>query len=679
MRRLTAGRLLALVVLLWGAALARDAFDAWIDATVLPPLVAAQSQEVTDREGRLLRAYTIADGRWRMGVSLDAVDPLYLAMLIRYEDNRFRAHGGVDARAMARAAWQAAASGGLVSGGSTLTMQVARLLEDSGTGRLAGKLRQVRVALALERRLSKDAILELYLERAPFGGNLEGVRAASWAWFGKPPTRLTPAEAALLVAIPQAPESRRPDRHPEAARAARDRVLARMARDGIIDAEEAQAAVTEPAPAARIPFPLLAAHLSDRLLAADPLAEAVATTLDAALQARIERLAADALRGQTERLQVAILVADHRTGEVLASVGSAAFAADREGFVDMTEAPRSPGSTLKPLIYGLAFDRGLAHPETLLSDRPADFDGWSPRNFDGAFRGDVPARQALQLSLNVPAVRLLEALGPAHLMAGLRHAGARPRLPEGSAGTPGLAVALGGLGLSLREVTALYAAIANGGAAVDLRATPGATPGFAPARVMGEVAAWQVADVLRDAPRPEGTMARGVALKTGTSYGHRDAWALGFDGAHVVGVWMGRADGTAVPGAFGADLAAPVLLAAFERLGPVTPLPPLPPATLIAANAALPAALRRLGGGDDAPGPVLAFPPDGARVEGTALTARVAEGTPPFTWLANGRPVGTTHRRDLALPDLGPGFSALTVIDAGGRSASSSFELRPPL
>ncbi|EYD75280.1 Multimodular transpeptidase-transglycosylase [Rubellimicrobium mesophilum DSM 19309] len=673
--------LFALALALFGLAAGRDAFDAWVDATVLPPLVAAQSPEVLDRDGRLLRAYTVADGRWRMGVSLDAIDPGYVDMLVRYEDKRFWQHDGVDWRAMGRAAVQAVRSGGVVSGGSTLTMQVARVLEDSGTGRWAGKLRQIRVALALERRLSKERILELYLERAPFGGNLEGVRAASLAWFGKPPSRLTPAEAALLVAIPQAPEARRPDRHPDAAHAARDRVLARMARDGVLDAEEAQAALTEPVPAARLPFPMLAAHLADRARAETPLAPVISLTLDAVLQARLERLAAGAVRDGSERLQVAILVADHQTGEILASVGSSRFTDDaRRGFLDMTEARRSPGSTLKPLIYGLGFDRGLLHPETLIADRPTDFGGWRPRNFDGMFRGEVRVRQALQMSLNIPAVKVLDALGPAHLMAGLRTAGASPELPQGSAGTPGLAIALGGVGLSLRDVTAVYAAIANGGESVDLRALPEPTPDFAPRRVLGEVAAWEVADILRDTPRPWGVRGEGIAFKTGTSYGHRDAWAMGFDGRHVVGVWMGRADGTPVPGAFGADLAAPILFAAFERLGPVTPLPPPPPATLIVGNEALPAPLRRFRGDEvpDAGGPALAFPPDGATVEGEALTARVTDGTPPFTWLANGRPVATSRQRELPFEELGPGFSRITVIDAEGRSASAGFELRAP-
>ncbi len=670
--------LILAAVLMFSAAAARDAFDRWIDATVLPVLVAEQSVEVLDRNGALLRAYTVADGRWRMAVTLDAVDAAYVQMLVRYEDGRFYDHAGVDPWAMARALWQAATNGRVVSGGSTLTMQVARLIEDSGTGAWDGKLRQIRVALALERRFSKDEILTIYLNRAPFGGNIEGVRAAAYAWFGKPPARLTPAEAALLVALPQAPESRRPDRHPDAARAARDRVLARMARDGILTAEEAAAALTERSPDRRREFPLLAPHLADRLRSENPLLALHLTTLDANLQARVEDLARAAVAGEADRLQVAIMVADHRSGEILATVGSSSYQADaRQGFVDMTTALRSPGSTLKPVIYGLAFDRGLAHPETLIADRPVDFDGYRPQNFDGVFRGELRVRQALQWSLNIPAVSLLDAMGPQHLMAALRRAGTDPVIPGG--GAPGLAVGLGGLGMSLSDLMRVYAALGNGGEAVDLRVTPDPTPGFLPRRVLAETAAWQVADILRDVPRPAGVVQDGIAWKTGTSYGHRDAWALGFDGRYVVGVWMGRADGTPVPGAFGGDLAAPVMFSAFARTaGQVTPLPPPPPATLIVAGDRLPLPLQRFRPPGAAPegGPEIAFPPDGAVVEGTTIVARVTEGAPPFTWLANGLPVLTTRDREVPLPDLGRGFSALVVIDANGQSARAQVELK---
>jgi penicillin-binding protein 1C len=674
--------ILALAAGLGLAAFARDEFDLWIDATRLPPLVVSTSVQVLDRNGELLRAYTVADGRWRMAVDPAQVDPAFVTALLDYEDRRFYSHGGVDLRAVVRAGLQALRYGRIVSGGSTLTMQVARLLEESGTGKVGSKLRQMRVALALERRLTKDQILALYLHLAPYGGNLEGIRAASIAWFGKEPRRLTPAQIALLVAIPQAPEARRPDRSVTRATAARDRVLERLQRDGVIDADQARTARTEAVPAARRPFPSVAPHLADRARAADPSASVLRLTIDRTLQTALEKLAADVVAGQGERMQVALVVADHRTGEILASVGSAAFRADlRAGFVDMTQALRSPGSTLKPLVYGLAFDDGLAHPETMIEDRPTDFNGYRPQNFDRQFRGTIRLREALQLSLNIPVVALTEAMGPARLLNALDKAGVGYRLPPGQ---PGLAIALGGIGVNLQDMVQLYAALARGGVALPLRWRADADNAEGQ-RLIGPTAAWYVGDILAGLAPPPGAPSNRLAYKTGTSYGNRDAWAIGFDGRNVAGVWMGRPDGTPVPGAFGAELAAPVLFQAFARLKPrLDPQPPAPPSALLVANAQLPAPLRNFrnrhaafAAAPDAP--AVSFPPDGAEVEllPEGLLVRVAGGKAPYTWLADGQPVALSlDRREVMLGGLGRGFVTLSVIDAAGRSARVTVRLR---
>lgn len=674
---------LFLALALWAGAALRDGFDAWIDATVLPPLVAETSVEVLDRNDQLLRAYTVSDGRWRLAVGVDEVDPLYRRMLVAYEDKRFFDHPGVDLYAILRAGGQMIWNGRVVSGGSTLSMQVARLLEESGTGALPGKLRQIRVALALERHLTKDEILALYLNRAPFGGNLEGIRAATRAYFGKEPRRLTPAEAALLVALPQSPETRRPDRHAEAAQDARTRVLNRMVLADVISHDRADAALREAVPSTRRAFPALAPHVADRLRQANPTKGTLRLTLDTALQTSLERLATAAVRGRGTQLSAAILVVDHQTGDVLASVGSAGYLDQRrDGYVDMTRALRSPGSTLKPLVYGMAFDDGLVHPETLINDRPMDFSGYRPQNFDGEYRGTLPVRMALQMSLNIPVVNLTEAIGPARLLAHMRRAGAAP-VVQGE--TPGLAIALGGVGVTLEDLTRLYAAIAREGAPLELRWELDAKASTTPrAPVISPEAAWHLGDILSGISPPTGRPHNRLAYKTGTSYGHRDAWSIGFDGRHVVAVWLGRPDGTPVPGVFGAELAAPVLFDAFQRLKPrLEPLPPPPPATLMVGNSELPQPLRRFRGRNAvflAPldAPRVAFPPDGAEVESDGmLVLKVAEGTPPFTWLADGHPVAVgSFERQEVIEDIGPGFVTLSVIDAKGRSAGSTVQLR---
>lgn len=659
----------ALAVGLFLTALTRDGFDAWIDRTDLPVVLSETSVEVRDRNGHLLRAYQVGDGIWRL--TPGPVDATYLTMLKRYEDKRFQSHAGVDLLAMLRAVGQAVWNGRPVSGGSTLTMQVARLLEDGSTGRWSGKLRQIRVALALERRLSKAQILELYLTHAPFGGNLEGVRAASLAWFGKEPRRLTAAQAALLVALPQSPETRRPDRNPQAARAARDRVLERMQAQGVLPEAEVIAAKAERLPKAQRSFPALAPHLADRKRAQFPERLRHDLTIDAAAQKRLERLLAQAAQEAGRAMSAAVVVADAQSGEIIASVGSPDFVADRQGFVDMTQAIRSPGSTLKPLVYGLAFDQGLAHPETLIHDGPVQFGRYAPRNFDGQFRGDVRMRDALQMSLNIPVVKLTNALGPARLMSALRRAGTDPKLPTGK---PGLAISLGGIGMSLQDLVQLYASFAQGGHGVVLRDETLAEAQPA-GRILSPVAAWHVGDILSGLAPPPGASSRVLAYKTGTSYGHRDVWAIGYDGRHVIGVWMGRADGTPVPGVFGGDLAAPVLFQAFGRLKPAfDPLPPPPAATLILGAAELPRPLQRFdtrGTTDTADTPSLVFPPNGARLEtrGGAVAIKLRGGQAPFVVLANGVPVASgVQHREFEIRNPGQGFSQLVVIDNAGRS-----------
>jgi penicillin-binding protein 1C len=660
-------------------------FVAWVVS--LGPLPLAQAREVStaivDRNGKLLRAYAMADGRWRLPVDAKTgVDPGYLKLLLAYEDRRFRIHAGVDPFALARAAFQLLIRGHIVSGGSTITMQLARLMEPRRERSVYAKLRQMVRALEIERQMNKDQILDLYLSMAPFGGNLEGVRAASIAYLGKEPKRLSLAEAALLVALPQSPETRRLDRYPDAARVARDRVLDRMVEDGQISEEDAVAAKVQPVPRLRKPMPILAPHAADQAMAIMKDASVIALTLDAALQKVLEMLARDRAIALGPNISVAIIAVDNASGDVLARVGSPDYFDDRRaGQVDMTRAVRSPGSTLKPFIYGLAFEDGFVHPESLIDDRPIRFGSYAPENFDMTFQGTVPVRKALQMSLNVPAVALLDRVGASRLSSRLKQAGVNLVLPKDEA--PGLAMGLGGVGITLQDLVQLYSGLARLGNTRPLREIVSLRDDTRDnLRLLDQVAAWQVGNVLMGTPPPENGVHNRIAFKTGTSYGYRDAWSIGFDGRITIGVWVGRPDGAPAPGIVGRTAAAPILFDAFARTGKLpTPLPKPPKGTLIASNAKLPLPLRRYRGlgelvrTDGEQAPRIQFPLNGSRIDVTgadgaqfsSMPVKVAGGVLPMTMLVNGVSVGEIDgRRQRLIDPPGPGFARLTVIDAKG-------------
>ncbi|MCB1377225.1 MAG: penicillin-binding protein 1C [Alphaproteobacteria bacterium] len=652
----------------------------------------AYSTLVTDRNGELLRPFITRGGYWRLPVTSKDVDPRFLSMLLAYEDKRFHTHHGVDPVAMLRAAGQALWHGRIVSGGSTLTMQVARLLEPRPARSLGDKLAETIRAVQLEWALSKDEILDIYLQLAPYGGNIEGIRAASLAYFGKEPRRLSTAEAAMLVALPQAPESRRPDRRPEAARGARNRVIARLARDSVINSDQAEAASSEAAPTGRLAFPMLAAHVAERLARSAPDGSVEQTTILRPLQTSLEALARDRATSIGSGAAAAILVVDNASGEVLAHVGGTGyFDLARAGQLDLTQALRSPGSALKPFIYGLAFEDGIVHPETLIDDRATRYGTYAPQNFDDAFHGTVTVRTALQQSLNVPALQILNAVGPDRLAARLVNAGARLVLPKNAG--PGLAVGLGGAGIRLTDLATLYLALARGGETLPLvwRSADRKTATI-PRRLFEPTAAWTIGDVLLGAPTPENARAGQIAFKTGTSYGYRDAWAIGFDGATTIAVWTGRPDGTPVPGLVGRTSAAPILFEAFQRLGPRRkPLPPAPAGVTRQTTSELPAALQRFRpqglpevaatARGEAP-LTIAFPPDGARIDisgsddDPVLALKVNGGRAPFTWLVDGVPViSGENRRDAFWEEPGKGFARLSVIDAGGATATARIRI----
>ncbi len=613
--------------------------------------LATVGTEVLDRHGRPLALLPTPGGVWRFRADAEHVSPLLVDLLIAVEDRHFRYHPGIDPLALVRAVAQLARSGHVVSGGSTLAMQAARLLEPRPRT-LRSKLIEMARALQLEAHFGRTGVLDIWLSLAPMGGNLEGMRAGSLAWFGVPPEALEPEQAALLVAIPRRPEGLRPDRHAALARLVRDRVLTVGARAGLLTEDATAAAV----PRTRVALPRHAPQLAGSL----PHATQVRTTLDLPLQAALERLANERLDALPDRASLALLIADVRSREIQALYPGAWRNQARAGALDLTQAVRSPGSALKPFIYAMAFADGIAAPGTLVPDLPHRFGGYAPENFDRGFAGSITAAEALRRSLNLPAVALLDRVGPLRFAATLRAAGVPLHLPRGA--DPSLPLALGGAGITLRQAAGLYAALATDGTAAPLRLLadePVNVRNFLPPG-----AAHQVADVLTR-PFP-GLGPVGVAWKTGTSWGGRDAWAFGFDTTHIVAVWIGRPDGTPLPGATGASLALPLLARVFDLL-PKTPRPSMPmldqPSRPFAAAAD---ALRLL------------FPPQGAVLSADGpVTIRVMGGRRPLTFLVDGAPLPTDHiHRDISWQPSGPGFYRLTVLDADGASVRSSVQIR---
>ncbi|MFS4432444.1 peptidoglycan glycosyltransferase PbpC [Citrobacter farmeri] len=513
---------------------------------------------VVAHDGTPLWRFADADGIWRYPVTPEEVSPRYLEALINYEDRWFWQHPGINPLSILRAAWQDLSSGRVISGGSTLTMQVARLL-DPHPRTFGGKFRQLWRAMQLEWHLSKRDILTLYLNRAPFGGTLQGIGAASWAYLGKPPAQLSYSEAALLAVLPQAPSRLRPDRWPDRAEAARNKVLERMATQGIWSRHQVEESREEPVWLTPRQMPQLA-PLFSRMMLGKNQGDKIVTTLDAGLQRQLEELAQNWKGRLPARSSLAMIVVDHTDMSVRGWVGSVDLNDDtRFGHVDMVKAIRSPGSVLKPFVYGLALDDGLIHPASLLQDVPRRSGDYRPGNFDSGFHGPVSMSEALVRSLNLPAVQVLEAYGPRRFAAQLRNIGLPLFLPAGAA--PNLSLILGGAGARLEDIVAGYSAFARHGKAGVLRLQPGDP--LVERTLMSPGAAWIIRRILADEaqPLPDSALPRiaPLAWKTGTSYGYRDAWAIGLNARYVIGIWTGRPDGTPVAGQFGYASAIPLL------------------------------------------------------------------------------------------------------------------------
>ncbi|MBY0564123.1 MAG: penicillin-binding protein 1C [Hyphomonadaceae bacterium] len=654
-----------------------------LDQIFPPPLerVRDVSPVVLDRNGEWLMAFTTRQGTWRLEARLDEIDPEFQRRLIAIEDERFWFHPGVDPIALTRASLSYARSGRVTQGGSTITMQLARLLEPRPRT-VQSKLIEIVRAIQIERRWSKRRILAAYLTMTPYGGNLEGVRAASRAYFQRDPQWLDDAEMALLIALPQAPEARRPDRNPEAARRARDRVLGMFVGAGLIN-ERRAAEGRQSAIPTRAPFPFSAPHAARSLIAAHPGEGVVRSSLDASLQSDLEALARRHAETLERDAQIAMLAVELESRAVRARVGGVGF--DRAGgHIDMTRAVRSPGSTLKPFLYAIAFDDGIAAPETLVRDAPRRFGGYLPENFDRRFHGDVSLEDALRHSLNLPAVATLERIGAGRFHAALTRAGAEVRLPRRADAEPGLALALGGVGMRLEDLVQLYASLGDGGRVRPLAIDETPTLAF-PRRFVRTETAARVLEILATSPHPAGRIpasvaqdAPDVAFKTGTSYGFRDAWALGVSGGYAIGVWVGRPDGSPRPGATGRSEALPMLFDAFDLIGTSAQPASSPQQDHDAAPA-----LARFDGGERE-GLSILFPPENAEVlvleygeNGRGLSLSARGGREPLTWYADGERVTRedTSGRAIWRP-AAPGFYDLNVIDADGESARVRVRIR---
>jgi penicillin-binding protein 1C len=629
------------------------------------------SAQALDRQGKLLHLFTTKDGGyWRLPAHLAHIDQDFIRLLLACEDQRFWSHHGVDPLALGRAVTQLIGHRRAVSGASTITMQTVRLLRPRPRTILS-KLIEMAEALRLERHLSKAEILETYLTLAPYGGNIEGIEAACRFYLQKDAARLTPSEAALLISLPQSPERRRPDRHPEQAEQARNRVLARLVENGLLTAEQVALARTQRIPNKRQPAPFLAPHLCRQLHADHPQQELLTVSLDRQLQERIEALAAQAQQrlGEGDRRTVALLVVDNRSRQVVAHVGSGNY---RISSLDLTKARRSPGSALKPFIYGLAFEQGILHPETRILDRPTHFGSYGPDNFDRTHHGWVSIREALQRSLNLPAVQVLERIGPQSMLT--RFAGLGVFMSGN--GEQGLSLALGGTATNLRDMTALYAALADKGRFRPISFNPTAL--HSPEnRLLSSVAAGQVDDILRTLSTVTGLSAAGrIRYKTGTSYGFRDAWALGYTEQYTVGIWVGRPDGGYGKRTTGADSAVPLLLQVFAAL-------PAQAGELAEGTAdryrqmshsQLPPHLQyftRSAEPNQQAKPRIYFPVDGSSLQlgsHPVLVLKAHGGTPPFHWLLNGQPLGREQQDVVAsCAPPGPGLAQITLIDSRGQ------------
>jgi penicillin-binding protein 1C len=537
----------------------------------LPERGGGWSVVVEYRDGRPAYVFLAPDDKWRLPV--DRVDPAYTRALVALEDKRFWSHHGVDPIAIVRAAWSDVTSGRRVSGGSTLSMQLARLYEPRART-IPSKIIDMFRAVQLDVRLSKQEILSQYLARTPFGENIEGVESAAWAYFGHSAQHLTPLEIATLLAVPQGPSRFAPSpANAERLTTRRNAILRKLVDAGVFSEVDARAAIadTSPVPTRLLPMPRQAPHAAFVLRLRHPDEVRIRTTLDAGAQALVEKqIALRATELRTKGIyNGAVVVVDHHTREVVALAGSLDCNDARHGGqIPMFDRPRSPGSTLKPLLYALAIDRGLALPGYLVPDVPSQYGTYRPKNYDGDWSGLVKLQDALARSLNQPFIDLLQQLGVEPFVAELQRLGVSPA--RARPGDYGLSLIVGGIEVTPLELAGIYATLAEDGTYVPLRMTAGAPAASIP--IYGAGAAYLTREALSQRDRPDFPNRRDIALppdihwKTGTSFGFRDAWAVGSGPTYTAVVWTGNVDNRPSTDLVGSEAAGPLLFDVLEAV-----------------------------------------------------------------------------------------------------------------
>ena len=638
------------------------------------------SKELRTEKEHLVHVFQTKDEKWRLSAKLKDIDPLYINMLITREDQYFWNHFGVNPLSLLRAGVQALSHGKIVSGGSTLTMQAARLLEP-GPRTLKTKVLQTLRALQLERRYSKKEILEIYLTLAPYGSNLEGTRSAALAYFGKSARHLLPSEAALLVALPQMPKLWKRTGFLPQTYVIRDRILTQAFRMDILDGPTYQAALKDPLPDSRFSLPREMPHFARRLCSSSQTPVISYCTLRPALQKQMESIAQKAVKLLPPDVNLAMLVVHHPSRRVVAYVGSTDFFdRNRQGQVDFVCAYRSPGSTLKPFIYGLGFDYGLLKPTSYVLDDRRRFGSYLPDNFDKTFYGMVTVKDALVWSLNIPVVELLNEIGPQRFLGVLEEAGITPKFSDPRS-APGLSLALGGVGMTLEQLVTLYASLPQKGQLLPLSLNLNIALDQ-PYQLISSKSASQITEILSQTLYDE-LGQTDLAVKTGTSYGHRDAWAVGYNDTYVVGVWIGHPDGTPFGVGTGRTLAVPVLQQVFRFLPSEKKLSLLPSQSeklkLYETHETALSKVKKL----HKQYPKMLFPVDATVIESfredesTPIILSAMGGKRPYTWLVDGKPIATqvwgpkTHWK----PEK-PGFYEICLLDAQGLSESARIEVQ---